>query len=279
MIPCAFFFLSLATDSPERRAIAYLAEEVPLWSKENGCFSCHHNGDGARALYRARKLGYTVPDAALHETTGWLANPDRWESNRGSPAFSDKKLARIQFAAAMLESGMPGLERAAALLAKDQDDDGAWRVDVGVEAGSPATYGSSVATWLAFGVTRSGKAEHWLRDARLAATADLAVAILANTQVERARAFLLDWQTSDGGWGPRKGVPAEVFDTALAVLALAGTDAAKRGREWLIAAQLPAGGWPATTRPSGGASYAQQISTTAWAAMALFATDPERNRR
>jgi hypothetical protein len=282
MIPWAIIFTSFALDSPEQRAIAYLAEEVPLWSKENGCFSCHNNGDGARALYRARRLGYAVPEAALRETIEWLTNPDRWESNRGSPAFSDKKLARVQFAAALAESGAAGLERAAALLRKDQDPDGAWHIDTGVEGGSPATYGSSIATWLASSVTKDARATKWLMSAPLATTPDVAVAILANAQVQRARKLLVEWQTSDGGWGPRKGVPAEAFDTALAVLALtqAGElDAAMRGRRWLLAAQVPAGGWAATTRPSGGASYAQHISTTAWAAMALFATDPERNRR
>lgn len=278
MIPWAILF-ALALDSPEQRAIAYLAEEVPRWSKENGCFSCHNNGDGARALYRARRLGYKVPESALLDTTEWLKKPERWESNRGSPAFSDKKLARIQFAAALAESGAPGLDRAAALLAKDQDSDGAWHIDTGVEGGSPATYGSSVATWLAGSITKDARAAQWLKNAPLATTPDLAVAILANTQAERARALLLDWQTSDGGWGPRKGVPAEAYDTALAVLALAGHEAAQRGRQWLIANQLAPGGWPTTTRPSGGSSYAQHMSTTAWAAMALFATDPERNRR
>jgi squalene cyclase len=277
-----FFFATLAMDSPEARAIAYLSEEVPMWSKENGCYSCHNDGDGARALYRARRLGYTVPEPALKDTTEWLTDPDRWESNRGSPAFSDKKLARVQFAAALAESGAEGLDRAAALVAKDQDPDGAWHIDIGVEGGSPTTYGTSVATWLASGITKSARAERWLLTAPLATTPDLAVAILAQTQIPRARSLLLDWQTSDGGWGPRKGVPAEVFDTALAVMALAASgdvDAATRGREWLIANQLPAGGWPATTRPSGGNSYAQHVSTSAWAAMALFATDPERNRR
>src|SRR5262249_25750881 len=34
----------------EERAVAYLVREVPLWSQENHCFSCHNNGDGARAL-------------------------------------------------------------------------------------------------------------------------------------------------------------------------------------------------------------------------------------
>src|SRR5947199_7117641 len=93
-----------ADDGPEARAIAYLAREVPRWSAENHCYSCHNNGDGARALYTARRQGYAVPDAALRDTTAWLARPGDWDSNHGNPLASDKKLARIQFAAALTEA-------------------------------------------------------------------------------------------------------------------------------------------------------------------------------
>ncbi len=61
--------------SAEQRAIDYLAREVPRWSKENHCFSCHNNGDAARALYVARRLGYRVPGEALADTTAWLLRP------------------------------------------------------------------------------------------------------------------------------------------------------------------------------------------------------------
>ena len=78
--------------SPETRAIAYLADEVSLWSRENHCFSCHNNGDGARALYTARRLSYAVPESSLAETTQWLTRPLDWDENRGEPGFSDKRL-------------------------------------------------------------------------------------------------------------------------------------------------------------------------------------------
>jgi hypothetical protein len=86
-------------------------------------------------------------------------------------------------------------------------------------------------------------------------------------------------QTSDGGWGPYEDAPPEVFDTALVLLALVDlrgmAGVAKmitRGRQFLIAEQRSDGSWPATTRPRGGESYAQQMSTTGWATLALLRT-------
>jgi hypothetical protein len=49
-----------------------------------------------------------------------------------------------------------------------------------------------------------------------------------------------------------------------------------RGREFLAREQLADGSWPATTRPSGGDSYAQKISTTGWALLALLRTREAR---
>ena len=99
-------------------------------------------------------------------------------------------------------------------------------------------------------------------------------------------ALLRRGQSTDGGWGPFVTAPPEPFDTALVLLALEGvTDAPqagamrRRGRAFLIATQRPDGSWPETTRPPGGESYAQRISTTAWATSALLAVrDDLRNR-
>jgi hypothetical protein len=92
-------------------------------------------------------------------------------------------------------------------------------------------------------------------------------------------ALLIEWQTARGGWGPYRGSPPQVFDTAVALVALSGfenNDAARQavasGRQWLVDQQLEDGSWPETTRPAGSQSYAQRISTTAWATIALLAT-------
>src|SRR5204862_6200405 len=82
----------------EARAVEYLKQEVPAWSRENGCYSCHNNGDGARALYAASRKGYRLPAQVLADTTAWIAQPHRWEHNKGDPGFSDQRLANIQFA-------------------------------------------------------------------------------------------------------------------------------------------------------------------------------------
>ncbi len=81
-------------------------------------------------------------------------------------------------------------------------------------------------------------------------------------------------QSSDGGWGPAVTSPPEVFDTALALLGLAEVggppELIARGRAFLEKMQYADGSWPETTRPPGAESYAQRISTTGWATLALL---------
>ena len=55
-------------------------------------------------------------------------------------------------------------------------------------------------------------------------------------------------------------------------------DAIARGRAYLIRQQLADGSWNETTRPAGQASYAQRISTTGWALLALIETGGARTR-
>jgi Prenyltransferase and squalene oxidase repeat len=276
-----------AADSPEQRAIAFLAREIPAWSRDNGCFSCHNNGDGARALYAARRAHFEVPAAALADTTQWLMQPSGWDRNRGNPAASDKKLARIQFAAALAEATDDGavLREAARSLLGYQEKDGSWQVDAGAEVGSPATWGPVLATDMVRRILEKAdaalyrdaiaRADAWLRAAKIASVPDAAV--LLRMGRNEALDLIRRAQTSDGGWGPRANSPAEVFDTALVLLAIRDHAALVRGgRGFLIRTQLPSGGWPETTRPAGGQSYAQHISTSAWATLALLATRPER---
>ncbi len=292
-------------DEAERKAVGYLAAEVPRWARENRCYSCHNNGDAARALYRAKAAGVAFGASALADTTRFLARPEAWDQNGPGGPSSDKRLARIEFALALataVETGesddRDALRRAAERLAADQAADGSWPIEDGGAVGSPATYGRRLATALAVRVLRQAdadghagriaKAVRWLDAVRVSNVVDAsAVLLVSPTRGEPVRpeavrvalGFLEKAQAKSGGWGPYPDSPAEPFDTALALIALTPyrgeegvTESADRGRSALITMQLGDGSWPETTRPSGGESYAQRLSTTGWATIALLLT-------
>ena len=61
--------------SPEAKALTFLAREVPAWKQHNGCFSCHNNGDAARAstllpeidkILRRKNMNFADFDHAPH---------------------------------------------------------------------------------------------------------------------------------------------------------------------------------------------------------------------
>jgi hypothetical protein len=242
------------------------------------------------------------------DTIAWVTAPNRWNDNKGDPGFSDQRLADVQFAASLaaaLESGRVkngvAINAAALRVARAQADDGSWPVDTANPAGSPATYGVALATYMAWDSLRRGssseisgaqrKAEEHLSAITPDNIPNAAVLLLFHgsrtknpnlrdpSNVEVGLNLLRRAQASDGGWGPYVDSSPEAFDTALALLALAefrNTDGApamiQRGRAYLTATQLADGSWSPTTRPSGGQSYAQQMSTTGWATLALLAT-------
>ena len=122
---------SLKKEPAIQRALGYLTNEVPKWSVENKCYSCHNNGDAARALYTAKRMGIPVAPKAIEDTTRWLSHPESWNDNGGKAEFNDKKLATIQFAFALvaaIESGEveegSSLLSAAEMVANHQENDG-----------------------------------------------------------------------------------------------------------------------------------------------------------
>jgi hypothetical protein len=296
---------SEASRSSEDRAVAFLIREVPLWFQENHCFSCHNNGDAARALFEAHKLDFPIPARALADTTDWLGRPLQWDDNKGEAGFSDKKLARIQFSAALVEAFEAGfiedrevLIKAAEALLPYQRANGSWPIDPEGALGSPVTYGVHLATYMARRTLESAdasrfaveisRANNWLVQAEVRTVPDAASVMIAleghpspeaRAQQARCSVLILGSQASDGGWGPYRNSPSEAFDTALVLLALypLGDDPRigeliEQARAYLIGSQLATGGWPGTTRPSGAPSYAHYISTSGWATLALLKT-------
>jgi hypothetical protein len=282
--------------TPEARAVRFLAREVPDWPLKNKCYSCHNNGDAARALYAARQRSIPFDPAALESTARWLRRPEEWKDNGPPGDFSDRKLAALQFAhalAAGVESGAldakAELLRAAGRVRDLQENDGSWAVDADGLPGSPVTYGRTLATVVALRVLlaadrerfaeAAGRADAWLRNRKPVGVLDAAALLLGpGSRPDECLELIRKGQSSDGGWGPYATSPPEVFDTALVLLGLVrlrGRDGVpeliRRGRDFLVRLQREDGSWPETTRPPGAESYAQRISTTGWATLALLA--------
>jgi hypothetical protein len=274
-------------------ALHFLSNEVPRWERENHCYSCHNNGDAARALYLAKQKGYEVSAEALADTTSWLHQPARWGEIHGAPAASDKHLARIQFAGALAEAYRTGATRdratlitAAETLLPLQSKNGSFPLHTGGMPGAPATYGTALATAMSRRTLATAdpqrfaepiaKADRWLESATPESITDAASLLLGMPSRRDCQEMILKAQTSDGGWGPQPKTPAESFDTALVLIALTeahGPAAViERGRQFLIRTQDTAGAWPETTRPSGGISYAERLSTAGWVTYALLVT-------
>lgn len=297
-------------DEATRRAVEYLAREVPAWHADNQCYSCHNNGDGVRALLVASQAGYEFPEEALRGSLEWLKQPDQWEHNGGEGEFIDYKLSWLQFGAALAQwvevSGekadqpaRDALQAAARKTSDAQSSDGSWKVHDGGLIGAPATWGPTLCTVMGRRTLRTAdakryaahiaRADEWLKSRPPQTVMDAAAVLMVLNDSDDARdaelrgqclELIQTSQATDGGWGPYKLSPPEVFDTALVLLALKGGPARPEldaivaaGRSFLVRSQLESGGWRETTRPPGGESYAQHISTTAWATLALLATE------
>jgi hypothetical protein len=293
------------------RGVGYLTKEVPKWKAEHPCYSCHNNGDATRALLVAGAKGYDI-GTSLDDTLAFLKQPAKWDQNKAPDGFDDKQLARVQFASALAVAERHGkaastdLDQAAKLLVADQQADGSWTLDQSQSIASPATYGTILATWSArTTLIASGMqpdhftivaADRWIRgltpenviDAAATVLAlDLASDVMAENLRRASLQIIRQGQATDGGWGPYATTKPQVFDTAIAVLALNLLDveprlarstyrpeelkeAIAKGKAYLVKQQRADGSWPETTRPADQESYAQRISTTGWAMLALL---------
>jgi hypothetical protein len=293
------------------KGVDYLKVEVPKWKAEHSCYSCHNNGDATRALLVAGAKGYDI-GPSLDDTLAFLKQPSTWNQNKAPSGFDDKALARVQFASALAVAERHGkaastdLDAAAKMLVTDQKPDGSWQLDQSQSLGSPATYGTLIATWSARTTLISSgmqpddftivQADRWIRGLTPENVLDASATILAlelssDVMAENLRrnclSILRTGQSPAGGWGPYVTAAPQVFDTALAVLALSQLEVEPRlarsayraeelkeaianGKKYLASQQRPDGSWPETTRPANQESYAQRISTTGWALLALL---------
>ncbi len=293
------------------KGVDYLKVEVPKWKAGHPCYSCHNNGDATRALLVAGAKGYDI-GASLDDTLAFLKQPSQWDQNKAPSGFDDKTLAKIQFASALAVAERHGkaassdLEAAAKLLVAEQHANGSWELDSSQSLGSPATYGTLIATWSAratliasgmqpdnFTIVQTDKfirgltPENVLEASATVLALELSSDVMAENLRRNCLSILRTGQSPEGGWGPYVTAAPQVFDTALAVLALSSLKAEPRlarsayrpeqldeaiasGKKYLVSQQKADGSWPETTRPANQESYAQRISTTGWALLALM---------
>lgn len=293
------------------KGVDYLKVEVPKWKTGHPCYSCHNNGDATRALLVAGSKGYDI-GTSLGDTLAFLKQPSQWDQNKAPSGFDDKTLAKIQFASALAVAERHGkaassdLEAAAKLLVAEQHANGYWELDSSQSLGSPATYGTLIATWSAratllasgmqpdnFTIVQTDKfirgltPENVLEASATVLALELSSDVMAENLRRNCLSILRTGQSPDGGWGPYVTAAPQVFDTALAVLALSSLKAEPRlarsayrpeqldeaianGKKYLVSQQKADGSWPETTRPANQESYAQRISTTGWAMLALL---------
>src|SRR5262249_48619872 len=154
----------------------------------------------------------------------------------GEGPYSDKKLARLQFAASLMEARDAGLAKdqralaqAAALVAALQDRDGSWQIQEGA-VGSPATHGTTLATALARDTLRRidarghkeaiARADGWLRKTTVRTVLEAAAVLLAlqaandpeaAAQRRRCLEHIRRGEARRGGWGPYVHSMPEVF--------------------------------------------------------------------
>lgn len=269
-------------DAAISKAVASLAVEVPKWRIENTCASCHNQGDAARALIEAHRQGFIDTTQPLESTLQWLSTPNSWKDNYGAQEFNDPVLSNVQFANSLLvarlhwgERFSRALEEAAALIAKLQKSDGSWEIDGGATFASPITHGSILLTGTSVRILDSAnrqtynqpieRGEQWLARQQARNIVEASSLLIATDQhpnfdAQRSECvkILVDAQGTDGGLGPHANAQAEVFDTALALLALAKTErnekvqlAIENCARYLLKQQEESGMWPGTVRPSG----------------------------
>ena len=230
-----------AAPSPEQNAVAFLRSEVPARSREKHCFSCHNNGDAARALLHAARSGLDVPDAALADTARWLIKPEGWEHNGGEGPFVDKRLARVAFTAALATAFSTGritdpkpVVAAAGALALDQAADGSWPLEgedatecashVRPAPGHPAGAQSLATADPARFRSAIARADNWLLARKVQNVTDASIILMAFESPARQPAVAARLQTAldllariqapEGGWGLDAYSPPEPFDTA-----------------------------------------------------------------
>jgi ankyrin repeat protein len=302
------------------RALPLLQRSAAEFVSQRSCFSCHHNALPILTLHMARDRGLRIDPAilsAVEDTSfGDLRATNALDqaiqaSTLSDPTPNDSYLL-MAAAAAGIERNLTMAVRVQQLLGWQQD--GHW-----VTSDFRPPHSSSVFTATATAVRAIDlyatadlrldaeraidAARKWLRATRPISTEDAAFRLMglvwsgaSEREVIAARADLVMFQESTGGWAQLRGYTPDAYSTGESLFALresgmASDEAARqRGMKFLLSTQAADGTWHVSTRMlspaevsppyfATGFPYGKDeflsYAGTCWAVMAILRSMPE----
>ncbi len=290
------------------RSVALLQRVGSTWYKAQTCTSCHHQVLPMIALDAARQHGIHVDETLAGKATerAFAAYKDLDSAiqyiEQIDPAVGDAYLLVAADAAGV----KPSLTTAvyARMIAARQLPEGYW---YSFDVRPPQSQSRFTATAVAARalklymppqlqgetIERLARARQWFESNEPRNTEEITFRLLGllwtggDPKLDAER--LLSQQRSDGGWAQLPGRASDAYATGEVLMALgyaqmSGTDAARRGRNYLLSTQKPDGSWHVVSRIPRAANVSppyfesgfpyghdQFISTsaTAWATVAL----------
>jgi squalene-hopene/tetraprenyl-beta-curcumene cyclase len=286
-----------------QNSIPFLQEKGAWWIEKKDCVSCHRVTNMVWTLSAAKDRGFKVSDE-LDEWISWSIESSLSKNDEDKiVGLSNKEGVAQLLIGVGDELDEDSYQRLAALLTKDQQEDGSWRAGGQLPAQKrpkPETNQTST-MWLSLAMqqkkpgdqekpvldkagqfietTAEGKSTEWFA-LRLLLASQLDDGKTRDEMVKR----LVKQQQSDGGWGWMVDAESDALGTGMAIYALAQSNnpeaqaAIERGQVFLMETQRDDGSWPVKGTKEKRKDKVSETAVywgTAWAALALIETLPE----
>lgn len=294
------------------KALALLQRSGAQFTRQSGCYSCHHTSLPLMALGIARSRGLQIDEPAAQQQVDTtiallksmadaaLANRDRVPDPPITLSFGLLGLSAAHYAGDEVTAAITHV------IGAWQADDGAFHtlppIRVPIESDDITATALSVRAIQLYGSHTDAaiaRAARWLGAATPRTTQERAMQLLGLAwahapahDIRNSARALLALQREDGGWSQLPGLETDAYATAQALVALNTAGYAvsspeyQRGKMFLLRTQFADGSWLVRTRaypvqppkdtgfPHGKHQWISAAATS-WAAMALGLTLPE----
>ncbi|MBN8732987.1 MAG: ankyrin repeat domain-containing protein [Acidobacteria bacterium] len=267
---------AVALQEAVARGLRLMEKSSPMFFKEGGCVSCHHQVPGAMAVKAAREAGLAYDRGAAAEqakTITAVTVPFGASMLQGQDIGGGTDSATFAAMGAMAYGIEPGAasDLLVHYIASKQKADGSWSLQgVGrppMEESDMARTAYAVKVLQHYGwparkaefAQRIERARVWLESAKATTNYDVAELLLGlhwtgSREMEAAKQRLIALQRADGGWAQKAGMAADAYATGLALYALREGGMAVthpvygKGVEYLRRTQLADGSWYVASR-------------------------------